>query len=335
MPFLLATIPWLMFTAVLGQAASEQTIFEAARPSEVTELVFTEGPAYDADGSIYFTDIMNNRIMRRTARPRRTEVFLEPSFRANGLMFDHRGELIVCEGNERGDGRDGGRRLTRINTKTKRRTVIVDRYQGKRFNSPNDLCIDNRGRIYFSDPYYGGHRDQLEMDVEGVYRVDADGKNLVRLLGKNDVVRPNGLGLSPDESRLYVVDHYSQPPASRVVLAYDIQEDDTLTNRQVLHDFGSGRGGDGMAVDREGNLYITAGANRIYRNQDLSYPTGIYVFNPKGNRIASIEVPGDMITDCCFGGPDRKTLFITCGNTLWAVRTKIPGRVTWPRATKK
>jgi gluconolactonase len=321
----------LLLSATLLQAQDANDILDAERVSAVTELVFTEGPAYDADGAVYFTDINNNRILRRSANPQRTEVFLQPSYRANGLMFDHQGGLIVCEGNERGDGTDGGRRITRIDTKTKSRTVIADRYQGERFNSPNDLCIDRRGRIYFSDPYYGGHRDQLDMDVEGVYRVDADGGNLVRLLDKSQVVRPNGLGLSPDEKRLYVVDHYSQPPASRSVFGFDIQDDGSLANREILYDFGSGRGGDGMAVDVEGNLYVTAGANRFYRNQDLSIPAGVYVLDPGGKLLATIKVPEDMITNCCFGGPDLKTLYITSGKTLWSIRTKIAGRVTWPQ----
>ena len=147
-----------------------------------TELVFTEGPAYPRDGSVFYTDIANNRIMRLAPGATDAATFLRPSGRANGLMFDSHGFLIACEGNERGGL--GGRRLSKIDVVSGTRTVIVDRYEGKRFNSPNDLCIDERGRIYFTDPYYGPDRDGLELDVEGVYRVNSDGTGLVRVLGE-------------------------------------------------------------------------------------------------------------------------------------------------------
>ena len=139
------------------------------RLEAATELVFTEGPAYHESGAVYYTEIANNRIMRLNPGAVDADVFLRPSGRANGLMFDAAGHLIACEGNEKGGL--GGRRITRINVVTKEREVLADRYQGKRFNSPNDLCIDNKGRIYFTDPYYGPDRDQLELDQEGVYRV--------------------------------------------------------------------------------------------------------------------------------------------------------------------
>ena len=319
-----------LLVATTAWARLPQGIVAADRVEAVTELVFTEGPAADADGSIYFTDIANNRIMRLPAGAQQAEVFLEPSNRANGLMFDRDGQLLACEGNERGAGDSPGRRLVRIDPKTKKRTVIADRYLGKRFNSPNDLCIDGKGRIYFTDPYYGPHRDKLELDVEGIYRVDADGKNLTRVLGKSRIKRPNGIAISADDRTLYVVDNYPIPPASRLLLAFDISSDGSLSNRRVLHDFGSGRGGDGMAIDAKGNLYVAAGANRPYPNQSTANPAGVYVFSPKGTWLGTIPVTEDMCTNCCFGGPDKKTLYITSGKTVWSIPVAIPGRSVWP-----
>ncbi len=293
-----------------------------------TELVFTEGPAYHRDGSVFFTDIANTRIMRLNAGAESADVFLRPSGRANGLMFNAAGTLIACEGNERGGL--GGRRIASIDVTTKKRTVIVDRYQGKRFNSPNDLCIDKQGRIYFSDPYYGAERDQLEMDVEGVYRVDADGGNVVRVLGADQIARPNGLALSADNRILFVVDNHPLKPV-RKVFAFELDGDGMPTgDRKEFFDFGKGRGGDGMCIDVADNIYVTGGANRTYVNQNTDNPAGVYVFSRRGKLLGHIPVPEDMVTNCCFGGPQGKTLYITGGKTLWQIKMKVAGRVVWP-----
>ena len=293
-----------------------------------TELVFTEGPAYHRDGSVFFTDIANNRIMRLNAGAASADVFLRPTGRANGLMFDSSGALLACEGNERGGL--GGRRIVSIDVTTKKRTVIVDRYQGKRFNSPNDLCIDKKGRIYFTDPYYGDNRAGLELDVEGVYRVDADGKNLVRVLGADQIARPNGIALSGDHRVLFVVDNHPIKPV-RKVFAFALDGDGIPTGkRKEFFDFGKGRGGDGMCIDVEDNIYVTGGANRTYVNQNTDNPAGVYVFSRSGKRLGHIPVPEDMVTNCCFGGADGKTLYITGGKTLWRIKTNVAGRVVWP-----
>lgn len=306
-----------------------KSLVEDERVEAATELVFTEGPAYHAGGSVFFTDIANDRIMRLNAGAENADVFLQPSGRANGLMFDRDGNLIACEGNERGGL--GGRRIVRIDVKTKKRTVIADRFEGKRFNSPNDLCIDRQGRIYFTDPYYGPDRDQLELDVEGVYRVDADGKNLVRVLGPASIARPNGIAISKDQRTLFVVDNHPVKPV-RKLLAFELNADGLPTGQcHVFHDFGDGRGGDGMCIDAEDNIYVTAGANRLYPNQNLDNPAGVYVFSKQGKFLGRIPVPEDMVTNCCFGGPDLKTLFVTSGKTLWKIQCKVPGRVIWPQ----
>lgn len=323
---LLLNVTLLSAVAVAGDKPPLELLAEA-EVQAVTELVFTEGPAYHKDGSVYYTEIEGNRIMRLAPGAESANTFLRPSGRANGLMFDANGGLLACEGNEKGGL--GGRRITRIDTITKIRTVIVDNFQGKRFNSPNDLCVDDRGRIYFTDPYYGPNREQLELDTEGVYRVDADGKNIVRVLGK-EVARPNGIAISKNNRTLFVVDNQPLIPV-RKVLAFQLDEDGNPTgHRHELHDFGKGRGGDGMCIDEEDNIYVTAGANRNYPNQNTDNPAGVYVFNAKGKHVGTIPIPEDMVTNCCFGGPDKKTLYVTAGKTLWKIQTKIAGRTAFP-----
>jgi gluconolactonase len=300
------------------------------RLEPATELVFTEGPAYHADGSLYFTDIANNRIMRLAPGAEMADTFLRPSGRANGLVFDAHGHLIVCEGNEKGGL--GGRRITRIDPISKKRTVIVDRYKGGRFNSPNDLCIDNGGRIYFTDPYYGPDRDGLEQSAEAVYRVNPDGSDLTRVLGPDRIARPNGIAISADNGTLFVVDNQPLKPV-RKVFSFELDSDGLPTGKQnEIHDFGAGRGGDGMCIDADDNIYVTAGADRPYTNQTTDNKAGVYVFSKKGRFLGLIPVAEDMITNCCFGGPDLKTLYVTAGKTVWKIQNRVPGRVLWPSA---
>lgn len=310
-------------------AADLPAVVDAERVEAATELVFTEGPAYHSDGSVFFTEIGNNRIMRLAPGAESADTFLQPSGRANGLMFDANGQLVVCEGNEKGGL--GGRRITRIDPISKKRTVIVARYKGGRFNSPNDLCIDASGRIYFTDPYYGPDRDGLEQTVEGVYRVDADGKNIVRVLDERHIARPNGISISSDQKTLFVVDNHPLKPV-RKLWSFELDADGLATGkRKEFHDFGAGRGGDGMCIDTQDNIYVTAGANRLYTNQTTDNPAGIYVFSKTGKFLGHIPVPEDMVTNCCFGGRDLKTLYVTAGKTLWSIRMKIPGRLVWPK----
>jgi cyanophycinase len=308
----------------------KDTTEAVARLESVTELVFTEGPAYHADGSMFFSDIANNRIMRLLLGNVDAEVFLEPSGRSNGLMFDRRGQLIVCEGNERGGS--GGRRITSIDVVTKKRTVLADHFEGKRFNSPNDLCIDKQGRIYFTDPYYGPDREQLELDEEAVYRVDPSSGDVVRIIGSEHIARPNGIAISADQKTLFVVDNQPLTPV-RKLWAFDLDDAGLATgSKRELHDFGAGRGGDGMCIDQNDTLYVTAGANRLYTNQNTDNPAGVYVFSPRGKLLRIIPSSEDMITNCCFGGPELQTLYVTAGKTLWKIRMKTPGRLVWPPA---
>jgi len=200
-------------------------------------IVLTEGPAVDAEGNVFFSDIANNRIMKR-APDGKVSVWRADSGRANGNMFDAEGRLVTCEGGEFGPG--GRRRITRTNMRTGEVEVLTDRYEGKRYNSPNDLVIDTEGRIYFTDPRYGDRSD-MEMDVEAVYRLDPGGR-VTRLLWQPTIQRPNGITISPDNRTLYVVDSNPGPGGNRKIWAFEIATDGTLSGQRVVYDFAPGRG---------------------------------------------------------------------------------------------
>lgn len=299
-----------------------------AKLQTVSVLAFTESPVYAEDGSVYFCDISNNRIMQLhpggSGSPLSggPAVFRMPAGRAAGLVFDLQGRLLAAEGN--GDG--GNRRITRTE-KNGTITVLADKYHGKRLNSPNDLDIDAKGRIYFTDPRYLDRSD-VEQDKDAVYRIDPDG-TLTRII--DDVERPNGIAVSPDQKTLYVVDDNIVAGGSRKVYAYQLNPDGSTGGRRVLHDFGTGRGGDGMTVDSEGNVYIAAGRTAPnLPDENTSVKGGIYVFSPEGKQIDFIPVMVDLVTNVAFGDPDLKTLYITAGPSLFRIRMNVTGFALWP-----
>ena len=237
--------------------------------------------------------------------------FASPPGRANGLEFDATGRLLACEGS----GSGGRRRVTRTEANGAL-TVLAEKYEGKRLNSPNDLAVDAKGRIYFTDPRYG-NREGLELDKESVYRIDPSG-GLVRVIA--DVERPNGIAVSPDQKTLYVVDNNPSQRGARKVYAYALRPDGSVGARRVLHDFGTGRGGDGMCLDSDGNAYVTAGLNGGFSpEQDSSVKAGVYILSLQGKSLGFIPVPEDSVTNCTFGGPDLNTLYITAGAGLWRI----------------
>jgi len=249
---------------------------------------FTEGPAADAEGNIFFTDIPNNRI-HKWSLDGELSTFREDSGGSNGLYFDKDGNLLACEG--------GGRRLVSIDAEGNM-TVLADKYDGKRFNSLNDLWIDLKGGIYFTDPRYG-RRDDLEQDGEHVYYLSPDRKSIVRVV--DDMVRPNGIIGTPDGKLLYVTDH-----GGKETFVYTINKDGTLSNKK----FFAPEGSDGMTIDNEGNVYLTTSA--------------VLVYNKKGEEIETIEVP-EGPANVCFGGKDKRTLFITARTSLYSVRMRVKG----------
>jgi gluconolactonase len=294
-------------------------------------VAFTEGPAVDADGNVFFSDILNNRIMKRTPDGK-VSVWRADSGRANGNMFDAQGRLVTCEGAEFGDG--GRRRITRTDMRTGAVEILTERYEGKRYNSPNDLVIDNQGRVYFTDPRYKEDRSDLELDVEAVYRFDPDGR-VTRILSQPAIQKPNGITISPDNRTLYLVDSSPTPGGNRKIWAFDLSADGVPSKQRLVYDFAPGRGGDGMRTDVQGNLWIAAGIRRPrHVNETAEVPTGIYVVTPGGEVLGRIPVPEDVLTNLAFGGPDLKTLYIVSGKSLFSIRVNVAGHVVYPRLAR-
>jgi sugar lactone lactonase YvrE len=258
------------------------------------EFGFTEGPAADVEGHVFFTDVPNNRIHRYDIESQRVDVVREQSGGAIGLMFDSLGRLVMCEGQSR--------RLTRL--EGERRVVLAEQYEGKRLNSPNDLVIDEKGGIYFTDPRYGSREDP-ELPVEAVYYLTPGGE-LRQVI--TDLERPYGIILSPDGSRLYVSDHVAQK-----LVMYEVAEDGSLgEGKDFAPVAGPGRSGpDGMTIDRRGHVYVAG-------------PGGIWVLSPSGSHRLTIETPEEP-SNCTFGGAKGRTLYITARTSLYRVQLNAYG----------
>ena len=320
----------LCLVAVAARAGSTQeTIFapDARLKVESADGSGGEGPAWhpklglltSGNGHVYQLDRSGkSRIYRKGAG-------------TNGLLFDSRGRLLACEPDRR--------RITRTEADGKL-TVLTERYGGKRYNQPNDLTVDSHGRIYFSDPQYGERkgmemRDEKGRTVEGVYRIDPDGK-VARVIGR-EVERANGVLVSADDRFLYVADNNNNTRGgARKLWRFDLRKDGSvdLASRKLLYDWGEGRGPDGLKQDQKGRLYVAAGLNKpsLPFEPDKDKKGGIYVLSSEGKLLTFLPVPTDEVTNCAFGGDDLKTLYITGGGTLYSIRTTTPGRVVWPVA---
>ncbi len=298
--------------------SAEQEIF-TTKPELVLSSGAGEGPAWhpklglltSGDGNINRYDLSGQ-----------TSVFRKNAG-SNGLLFDRLGRLIVCENRKR--------RITRTETDGTI-TVLANSYKGSKFNQPNDLTIDSKDRIYFTDPQYGD-RTGMEMRdldgkyVEGVYRIDPDGA-VTRII-THQVDRPNGLIITPDDRYLYVAENNNDRGGSRKLWRFEMDIDGFVKPRtqMLIHDWGTTRGPDGMKLDQAGRLYVAAGLNRPNLPQETAVkPTaGIYVFSPGGKLLTFAAISKDETTNCAFGGHDGKSLFITAGGTLWKIRTRSPG----------
>jgi len=297
------------------------------RPGHAATVCFLEGPAVHESGDVYFSDISGNRILRLTTDGA-WSVFRADSGRTNGNTFDARGRLLSCEGAENGPG--GRRRVVRTDLASGRVEVLAERYEGKRYNSPNDICVDDLGRVWFTDPRYSPDRSDLEMDVEAVYRIDPDGK-VTRVLSQPDIERPNGIAITPDHKTLYLVDSHPRPGGNRKIWAFDVSDAGTLANKRLIYDFGKGRGGDGLRLDMTGNLWIAAGIMTPRGpGENTDVPPGIYVVTPQGKLLGRIPILEDVITNLAFGGPDRKTLYVTAGKTLYRFPVQVTGYALYP-----
>ena len=297
-----------------------------AKATRAAIVCFFEGPAVDENGNVYFSDIPSDRILKMSPEGQ-VSVFRTDSGRANGNAFDSEGRLISCEGYGLESG--GRRRVVRTDMKTGKITVLTERYEGKRYNSPNDLCVDDKGRIWFTDPRYG-ERGDMDMDDEGVYRIDPDGR-VTRVLSQPEVQKPNGIVAAPDAKTLYVADSNDSPGGNRKILALDISDKGELSNRRTVFDFVQGRGGDGIRVDVNGNLWVAAGiSNPRPPGEVTDVPQGVYVISPQGKLLGRIPIPEDYVANLAFGGPDRKILYVLAGTSVYKIPVTVSGYAAFP-----
>jgi gluconolactonase len=262
-----------------------------------TGFTFTEGPLWHPDGFLYFVDLRVNRL-HKIVPGQATELVRENTGEANGTTFDLQGRLIMCEG--------GNRRLTRMDADG-RVDVLVDRYEGKRFNRPNDVVCKSDGSIFFTDPGLRIPLAERELPHAGVYRLAPDGG----LTLVADCEYPNGLAFSPDERTLYV----ANSRWAAYIHALELNDDGTLRRRRIFADMSSDEPDgvpDGMKVDVEGRVYCTG-------------PGGVWVFAPDGRHLGTIRLP-ELPANLAFGGPDRRTAFFTARTSVYSMRVKVPGQ---------
>ena len=288
----------LMLTSFVLPAQTTRKSGVVAKGAEVTllssDFSFTEGPAVDAEGNVYFTDQPNDRIMKWSPDDGIT-VYMEGTGRANGLYFDREGNLLACA--------DENNELWMI-SKSKDVKVLVRDYNGKKLNGPNDLWVDPKGGVYFTDPFYKRDywtRTEKEIEHENVYYLSPDKRNLTMIM--SDFVRPNGIIGKSDGKTLYVADI-----GAGKTYSFRIQPDGSLSDRNVFADMGS----DGMTMDVKGNVYLTG--------------KGVTVFSPAGKKIEHIAVDAPWTANVCFGGKDLKTLFITASTSVFTLKMKVRGR---------
>ncbi len=325
MLFFSAFIAVLLTLFPLLPPAEDSILAPGAKPELLQDHGAGEGPAWHPELGLISSGEGN---INRSDRDGKSSIYRK-SAGSNGLIFDRQGRLVICEPVQR--------RVTRLEADGKM-TVLAERYEGQRFNQPNDLTIDAKNRIYFSDPCYGD-RSQMEMldkqgrKIEGVYRIDTDGK-VTRII-THEVDRPNGLVVTPDDRHLYVADNNNDTAGgARKLWRFDLRADGSvdLASQKLIHDWQTTRGPDGMKLDAEGRLFVAAGINQPnLPHETAASPTaGIYVFSPAGKLLQFVPIPRDETTNCAFGGDDLRTLFVTAGGTLWSVRVKTPGRPVWP-----
>lgn len=281
--------------------------------------VFTEGPAVDRAGNVYFTNVPVEKILKWDPKKKKLSVFREKSNKTNGLLFDPKGNLLCCEG--------GAGRVTRTDMKTGKITVLAKEFNGFPFASPNDIALDKHGHIYFTSR--PGTEDPTKGNVNAVYRIDKDG-SVAQILAWPKVHMPNGIVTSPDDKTLYVIEAHPDADRNRNIMAYDLDSKGNVSNARVHVNFYPGRSGDGMCIDAEGNLYVAAGLHKERgTSETLDTKPGIHVISPKGKLIGYRETPVDTITNCSFGGKDLKTLYVACGKYLVSLRTEVPGKADY------
>ncbi|MEX0289712.1 MAG: SMP-30/gluconolactonase/LRE family protein [Flavobacteriaceae bacterium] len=277
------------------QSQESELIAEGASLTLVADgFKFTEGPAMDKNGNVFFTDQPNDRILKWASEDGSVSTYMQPSGRANGLYFDHDGNLLAAA--------DEKFELWRIDSE-KNTTVLLDAFEGKKLNGPNDIWVDPQGGIYFTDPYYHRPywtRTKPEMKKQQVYYLKPDGEELRMVI--DDFVQPNGIIGSADGKTLYVADI-----GDKKTYKFSIEADGSLENKTLFCSMGS----DGMTLDAKGNVYLTG--------------DGVTVFNKKGEQILHIPVPQKWTANVTFGGKDQNLLFITAMNSVYTLQMKVKG----------
>lgn len=292
-------------TLIADGVIADQPVEVTATPVRVTapgaELVevtdqcqFTEGPAVDAEGNVYFTDQPNDRILRVDLEGN-LSTFLKPAGRSNGMFFAGDGKLLTCA--------DEQNEIWEIDVDTKQHQVLLSSHDDERLNGPNDLWVHPSGTIYFTDPYYQRpwwKHQQEPQDARSLYRVDRDGGNRQRIDATFE--QPNGIIGDVKRGRLYVADI-----GAGKTYQFAMAEDGSLSAPSVFCEQGS----DGMTVDQQGNVYLTG--------------KGVTVYNAEGVLVEQIDVPAGWTANVCFGGADRKTLYITASKQLFTIPMRVAG----------
>ncbi|MBT9190191.1 SMP-30/gluconolactonase/LRE family protein [Zobellia russellii] len=296
-PLLFSVAAILALSSCKGQQnLSKNIIAKDAKLTLVSdEYKFTEGPAVDKNGDIYFTDQPNDRIVKWDAATNTVSDYMKPSGRANGLYFDHDGNLLAAA--------DEKNELWSI-APDKKVTVLIDDYEEKKLNGPNDLWVDLNGGIYFTDPFYKRSwwkHTEPEQSARRVYYLPK-GNSVPRIVADDNFEQPNGIIGSPDGKTLYVSDN-----GAKKTYSYTIEANGNLTNKKLFTDMGS----DGMTLDNQGNVYLTG--------------DGVTVFNSKGEQIEHIDVPESWTANVTFGGPEQKTLFITAMDSAYTLEMNVNG----------
>jgi len=281
--------------AVMGAVGAATELEELIAPGTKPEVLgtgygFCEGPAADAEGNVYFSDGKNDSIhYYQVGKP--VVPFVTDALDANGMMFNVRGELVVCQG--------AAFMVVAYDVNTKKKRILAEGIEGGRFNEPNDLSIDRHGGFYFTDPNYR-HRGQQTVRKEDTYYCSAEGKvSRVSTVCK----KPNGILLTPDEKTLYLADN-----RDKCIYKYDVLGPGKLAGETKWIDLGAGP--DGMTLDQHGNLYVCCN------------PAGVKIYTRQGKPIGTLDV---RASNACFGAPDFKTLYITSGDKFVGIRTKVVG----------
>lgn len=296
-PFI-STSLFLTFFLACNFLLAAETVEPTGKVETVkTGFAFTEGPSWDTKGSLYFSDIPNSTI-HVVGKNDKISAFTTSSNHTNGTLVDSRGRLLACQ-------MDG--QVVAYNTTTKEEVVLANSFEGKRFNAPNDLVIDQRGGIYFTDPLFRAP-DPLPQGIQSVYYISKSGK-VSRVT--DHIAAPNGIALSPDGSRLYIA-----PSHQSEMLVYDVKRPGKLANGRTFctltqPEGKSGTGGDGMVLDVEGNLYFTT-------------HLGVEIFSADGEKLGLVKFP-EQPANVTFAGEDRKTMYVTARTGLYRVRMPIAG----------